>query len=329
MEINQLQQQLSAKLDAFIKALPALPVELYSPVAYTLNLGGKRVRPILVMLGTDLFDGNIELAADLALAIELFHNFSLIHDDIMDQAPLRRGKPTVYRKWNPNIAILSGDATLVKAYQLIANANLKPASKVEILKVFNNVALQVCEGQQFDMNYEASLSVTVEQYLTMIKLKTAVLLGGAFQIGALIAEASADPAMAAYEIGLNLGIAFQLQDDYMDVFGDADKFGKMVGGDIKSNKKTYLLLKALELAKNEPAVNQRLQSALQMTPEFHEDKVLIVKEIYIQLGVGELLLRELQNYFIAAQQKLAALPVAPEKKAHLSKFIESLVTRDY
>ena len=281
------------------------------------------------MLGTDLFDGNIELAADLALAIELFHNFSLIHDDIMDQAPLRRGKPTVYRKWNPNIAILSGDATLVKAYQLIANANLKPASKVEILKVFNNVALQVCEGQQFDMNYEASLSVTVEQYLTMIKLKTAVLLGGAFQIGALIAEASADQAMAAYEIGLNLGIAFQLQDDYMDVFGDADKFGKMVGGDIKSNKKTYLLLKALELAKNEPAVNQRLQSALQMTPEFHEDKVLIVKEIYIQLGVGELLLRELQNYFIAAQQKLAALPVAPEKKAHLSKFIESLVTRDY
>ena len=221
------------------------PHKLYDPIAYTMSHGGKRLRPLLTLLACDLFSGDVEKALYPALAIEVFHNFTLVHDDIMDKAPLRRGKETVYKKWDSNIAILSGDTMFALAYQYALNtdSNLVP----KILSVFSQAAIEVCEGQQFDMDFETSPSVSIDEYLEMIRLKTAVLIAVSLQIGAIIGDASEEEIIEMYNFGNNLGMAFQLKDDLLDVYGEQEKFGKKTGGDIVANKKTYLFLKALEL----------------------------------------------------------------------------------
>ena len=224
------------------------PQELYQPVNYILKLGGKRLRPVILLMSYNLFKETVEKALPAAFAIEIFHNFSLLHDDIMDEAPLRRGQPTVHIKYDVNTGILSGDVMLIYAYQYILQ--LEDQSNIPaLMRIFNKVAIEVCEGQQYDMNFETSQEVKIVDYLKMIELKTSVLLAGAMKMGAVIAGAPEKDANHLYEFGKNIGIAFQLQDDILDTFGDPEKFGKKVGGDIAQNKKTYLLLKAMELAK--------------------------------------------------------------------------------
>ena len=232
---NQIEEALKAK------NYGSNPKELYEPIAYIMSLGGKRLRPVLVFMACDFFDGDISQALHPAIAIELFHNFTLVHDDLMDNAPLRRNQPTVHEKWNSSIAILSGDVMMVRAYQELCQAKVNYLP--ELLKVFSETAVKVCEGQQYDMNYESMQKVSIAQYLKMIELKTAVLLGGALKIGSIVGGAKEEEAQLLFDFGKNIGIAFQLQDDILDVYADAAKFGKQKGGDIIANKKTYLLLK--------------------------------------------------------------------------------------
>src|SRR3978361_2125846 len=240
-ELQLLIEQALAELE-----VPQYPAELYEPIKYILSLGGKRMRPALLLMACDLFGGDVKKAISAALAIEVFHNFTLMHDDIMDNAPLRRGKTTVHERWNNNVGILSGDVMLIEGYKLMMQVDqplLRP-----ILNIFNETAVGVCEGQQLDMEFETRNNVGIDEYITMIRLKTAVVLGGALKIGALIGGASTADATLMHTFGEQLGIAFQWQDDILDVYGDPEKCGKQVGGDIISNKKTYLLLKALESA---------------------------------------------------------------------------------
>lgn len=304
---------------------PSHPAELYEPITYLMDLGGKRMRPVLLLMSTELFGGSLEKAIDPAMAIEVFHNFTLMHDDIMDKAPLRRGKATVHEKWNANVAILSGDVMLVEGYKLLSNLEaslLKP-----VLKVFNETAVGVCEGQQIDMNFESRDHVPVVEYLEMIRLKTAVLLGGALKIGALIAGAKPEDAERIGEFGENLGIAFQLQDDILDVYGDPDKFGKQVGGDILANKKTFLLIKAQELATQTYA--EDLSKWLKKTDFQAEEKVQAVTAIYNQLGIRSLAEQAMQNYAEKALKQLKAIQVPEERKTALREFAEQLLVREH
>lgn len=303
---------------------PAQPKELYQPIAYLMSLGGKRLRPALVLMATDLFGGDVEEAISPALAIELFHNFTLMHDDIMDNAPLRRGKPTVHEKWNASVAILSGDVMFVKAYKLMIQ--VRPEILSGVLEVFNKTAVEVCEGQQIDMNFEVRQNVSIAEYLEMIRLKTAVLLGGALKIGALIGKANAENADLLYQFGENLGIAFQLQDDILDVYGDPEKFGKQVGGDIICNKKTYLLIKALELAKDQDA--KTLELWLQQTNFDTTEKVEAVKGIYNRLNIRQIAEKAMQQHATKALQALENIDVAPENKSILLGFAEMLMARE-
>ncbi|RKD16205.1 isoprenyl synthetase [Pelobium manganitolerans] len=303
---------------------PAQPKELYQPIAYLMSLGGKRLRPALVLMATDLFGGDVEEAISPALAIELFHNFTLMHDDIMDNAPLRRGKPTVHEKWNASVAILSGDVMFVKAYKLMIQ--VRPEILSGVLEVFNKTAVEVCEGQQIDMNFEVRQNVSIAEYLEMIRLKTAVLLGGALKIGALIGKANAENADLLYQFGENLGIAFQLQDDILDVYGDPEKFGKQVGGDIICNKKTYLLIKALELAKDQDA--KTLELWLQQTNFDTTEKVEAVKGIYNRLNIRQIAEEAMQQHATKALQALENIDVAPENKSILLGFAEMLMARE-
>jgi geranylgeranyl diphosphate synthase type II len=283
------------------------PKELYEPMEYIVSLGGKRLRPVLVLAGYQLFNDTVEKAIPAAIAIELFHNFSLIHDDIMDQAPLRRNKATVHKKWNENIAILSGDAMLVKAYQELCKTNSEKLP--ELLNIFSQTAVKVCEGQQLDMNYEKQNKVSIQQYLKMIELKTAVLLGASLQLGAVIAGAKAEDAQHLYDFGKHVGIAFQLQDDILDVYADAEKFGKQQGGDIVSNKKTFLLLKALELSESNRYLKEELHQWIH-APEFNPtEKIQAVTNIFNFLNIPELARKEMQlhyNLAIASYNKLSS-----------------------
>src|SRR3569833_2778488 len=246
-ELHELQDIIS---DA-VKELnfPGYPAQLYEPITYILSMGGKRMRPALLLMACDLFGGDVEKALPPALAIEVFHNFTLMHDDIMDNAPLRRGKTTVHERWNQNAAILSGDVMLIEGYKLMMQVDNHILR--DVLNIFNETAVGVCEGQQLDMEFETREVVGIDEYIEMIRLKTAVVLGGALKIGALIGGASADDAALLSAFGVQLGVAFQLQDDILDVYGNPEKFGKQVGGDIISNKKTYLLIKAKELANSQ------------------------------------------------------------------------------
>ncbi|GAA4909746.1 polyprenyl synthetase family protein [Mucilaginibacter defluvii] len=322
-KLAELQDIISEALNRY--TLPAQPAELYEPIRYILTLGGKRLRPALVLMACDMFGGDVEAAVQPALAIEVFHNFTLMHDDIMDNAPLRRGKATVHEKWNSNIAILSGDVMMVEANKLMMQVDdrvLRP-----VLDIFNETAQGVCEGQQYDMNFEQHNTVAVDKYIDMIRLKTAVLLGGALRIGALIGGASIADAENIYHFGVNLGIAFQLQDDILDVYGDPLKFGKQVGGDILSNKKTYLLIKALELAKDDAAID--LHNWLAARTYNPAEKVSAITAIYNSLQVKQQAEEAMNSYAEKAYQYLTAISVAENQKQFLHEFADGLMVRDY
>jgi geranylgeranyl diphosphate synthase, type II len=321
--IPQLQQLITDTLAQ--KKYGHTPVELYEPIDYIMSLGGKRLRPCLLLMACDMFGGDIEKALSAALGIEVFHNFTLMHDDIMDKAPLRRGKLTVHEKWNTNVAILSGDVMMVEANRLmmlVDDSILRP-----VLDVFNETATGVCEGQQIDMNFESRDKVSVDEYINMIRLKTAVLLGGLMKIGALIAGASQKDASLLYNFGEQLGIAFQLQDDILDVYGDPEKFGKQVGGDILSNKKTYLLIKALELAKGDNLA--RLNHWLAAADFDAIEKVSAVRDIYAGLGIREQAENEMNKYAQSAMQSFEAINVSAERKTVLKEFADQLLVREY
>ena len=321
--IPQLQQLVTGALAK--KKYGHTPVELYDPIDYIMSLGGKRLRPCLLLMACDMFGGNVEQAVQPALAIEVFHNFTLMHDDIMDKAPLRRGKPTVHEKWNTNIAILAGDVMMVEANKLIMQVDNSILRQV--LDVFNNTAVGVCEGQQIDMNFETLNTVSIDEYINMIRLKTAVLLGGTLQIGAIIGGASVRDAELLYNFGEQLGIAFQLQDDILDVYGDPEKFGKQVGGDILSNKKTYLLIKALELAQGEN-LNQ-LNHWLAATSYNPAEKVNAVKGIYNQLSIRAHAEDEMNKYAQMAMQNLESINLSDERKSILKEFADMLLVREH
>jgi len=300
------------------------PVLLYEPIIYILNLGGKRLRPIVAMLSCEVFGGNYKNALDAALAIEMFHNFSLVHDDIMDEALLRRGKVTVHEKWNDNTAILSGDAMLVLANQLLESYDSSIFKSLTTL--FNKTALEVCEGQQYDMDFELSNNVTINDYLKMIKLKTAVLVATSFKMGSIIANASEEDSNNIYDFGLNLGIAFQLQDDYLDCFGNQETFGKQIGGDIINNKKTFLYLNALEKASKKDK-ELLLNWFSNIDKLKNGEKVKSVVAIYKKYYIPDLIKAKIQYYTNLAFASLNKLQILEEKKEILKKFGLDLMNR--
>jgi geranylgeranyl diphosphate synthase type II len=300
------------------------PDGLYHPIKYILDLGGKRMRPLLVLMAADLYGAPLEDALPAAMAVEVFHNFSLVHDDIMDAAPLRRGKPTVHQKWDANTGILSGDAMLIMAYQYLeqyGGETFKP-----LTALFSKTALQVCEGQQFDMDFEGRDDVTLEEYLHMIAYKTAVLLGCALQMGALIGGAPEKEQLAIYNFGMSLGIAFQLQDDYLDVFGDPETFGKQVGGDIIENKKTFLYLQGLELAT--PAEAQELKDLYSVKPKEPTSKVNRVKQIFCDSGADLAIQQQISRYTDTAFEQLENLEGNQSAKQALRAFGAWLLQRN-
>tara|TARA_R110000744_G_scaffold298366_3_gene408050 strand:+ start:320 stop:1303 length:984 start_codon:yes stop_codon:yes gene_type:complete len=299
------------------------PKNLFEPVQYILGLGGKRLRPILTLMTAEVFGGKAKDAMDAALAVEMFHNFSLVHDDIMDDAPLRRGKTTVHEKWDVNTGILSGDAMLILSYQFFESY---PAETyVELTKLFSKTALEVCEGQQYDVDFETRDDVTIPEYLKMIEYKTSVLVAAAMKMGAIVAKASPKDADAIYEFGRNLGIAFQLQDDYLDAFGDPKTFGKQVGGDIMENKKTYLYLKSLENASKDD--QDGLLHLYSIKPEDSTAKVEAVKTIFKESGAVEETKKAIKNFTQKAFDALSETGLPEKNKALLKQFGKSLMER--
>jgi len=299
------------------------PRNLYDPIDYILGLGGKRMRPVLTLMAAEIFDCHFEKALPAAMAVEVFHNFSLVHDDIMDDAPLRRGKETVHEKWNLNAGILSGDAMLILAYQYFEQ--YRPEIFRDLAKLFSKTALEVCEGQQWDVDFETREDVTIPEYLKMIEYKTAVLVGAAMRMGAIIAETSEEQAQLIYDFGLNLGIAFQLQDDYLDIFGNPETFGKQIGGDIIENKKTYLYLKAM--AFSDKAQTEQLQHLYSIQPHDNREKIDSVAAIFKVSGAAEATQRAIKAYTLTAFETLDRLHVAEDKKQALRKFGENLMER--
>ncbi|MBB6005399.1 polyprenyl synthetase family protein [Arcicella rosea] len=300
------------------------PEELYEPIRYLMSLGGKRMRPLMTLMATALFTDDWQKAIKPATAVEVFHNFTLMHDDIMDKAPLRRGKPTVHAKWNDNTAILSGDVMLVQAYELLMFVEDSKFKKA--LKRFNRTAAEVCEGQQLDMNFENRENVSEEEYLEMIKLKTSVLLGYALELGGIIGGGSEKSCDLLYNIGLNIGLGFQLKDDLLDVYGDPEKFGKQVGGDIISNKKTFMLIEALEKADGETKV--ALNKWLSLKEFDATEKVKAVTAIYDTLGIREVATVKINTYFDKAFEALESLKVDEDRKLILRTFAETLIDRE-
>ncbi|MDP1623553.1 MAG: polyprenyl synthetase family protein [Bacteroidales bacterium] len=279
------------------------PQRLYQPITYTLDLGGKRLRPVLVLMSCEIFGGDIEKAVYPAMGVEIFHNFTLLHDDIMDNAPLRRGNKTVHQKWDTNTAILSGDTMFVIAYEHVAKTD--PALLPQVLDLFNDTARKVCEGQQYDMDFETQASVTISDYMTMIRLKTAVLIACSLKLGAIIASASERDAEKIYNLGIELGLAFQLQDDFLDAFGDTSKFGKAIGGDIVTNKKTFLFIKAFELAKGD--------TLIQLTNYYFDKEITATQKtegivnIYKKLEIDSIIRQEIEYRYRKALEILESL----------------------
>ena len=299
------------------------PTSLYAPAQYILQLGGKRIRPLLALMAADAVEGTYEKALPAALAVEIFHNFSLVHDDIMDEAPLRRGKPTVHEKWDVNTAILSGDVMLVNAYQCL---NVYPPELFSALTpLFSLTAQQVCEGQQYDMDFPLQESVSQEAYLHMIKFKTAVLLGCSLQMGAMVGGLSKEDSQAFYDFGIQLGLAFQLQDDYLDAFGDPETFGKQVGGDIIENKKTLLYLLALENGTPEERIV--LSTLFSSSSANLEEKVERVKAIFKSTKADEKIQVLIKDYTDQALKTVEAFAISSEKKAVFTAFAQELMER--
>ncbi len=299
------------------------PASLYEPIRYLMNIGGKRMRPLLVLLGYSLFKKSVKQAVPYAVAVEAFHNFTLMHDDIMDNAPLRRGNVTVHEKWNVNTAILSGDVMLVKVYNMFLT--LKPETLKPVLKAFNTCAAEVCEGQQWDMEFETMSPVTVEQYIHMIRQKTAVLLGFSLELGGMLAGASKTDCKALREFGINIGIGFQLMDDLLDAYADPKKFGKQVGGDIIANKKTFLLITALERANKQQQTE--LQQWLQAKKFNKQTKVKAVKQIFNALQIPELTEAKIKHYFDKGFRQLEKVGGNKTAKKVLKTFTEELIAR--
>ncbi|QED38717.1 polyprenyl synthetase family protein [Antarcticibacterium arcticum] len=300
------------------------PVNLYEPISYILHLGGKRLRPVLVLMSAEVFESSFKKALSASLAIEVFHNFSLVHDDIMDDAPLRRGKATVHERWDVNTGILSGDAMLIYSYQLLENYD-GPIFK-ELLQLFNSTAMRVCEGQQYDVDFATQDDVEIKDYLKMIEYKTAVLVAAALQMGAIIAETTPQNKQAMYEFGRLLGIAFQLQDDYLDAFGDPETFGKQVGGDIIENKKTFLYLTALQMA---DAVEARqLEHLYSINPGEATAKIEAVKQIFENSGASLRAREEIKKYTNKAFEALEELDIPEDRKALLRDFGQDLMNRE-
>ena len=300
------------------------PASLYEPIDYILTLGGKRLRPVLTLMSADFFGGNYKQALDASLAVEMFHNFSLVHDDIMDNAPLRRGHQTVHEKWDVNTGILSGDAMLILAYQLFET--YRPEVFMQLAVLFSKTALEVCEGQQYDVDFETRNDVTISQYIKMIEYKTAVLIGASLQMGAIIAEASQSCQEKIYAFGKNLGIAFQLQDDYLDAFGNPLTFGKQVGGDIIANKKTFLYLTALQ--KSTPAEAQELSSLFASMPKDPLEKITAVKEIFVCSGAAKATEDEIARYTNTSISLLQDIKISQQHKDTLKSFADFLMNRN-
>jgi len=299
------------------------PKNLYEPIEYILGLGGKRMRPVLTLMAAEVFDTDYKVALPAAMAVEVFHNFSLVHDDIMDDAPLRRGKVTVHEKWNINTGILSGDAMLILAYQYFEQ--YEPTIFRDLAKLFSKTALEVCEGQQWDVDFEERNNVTIPEYLKMIEYKTAVLVAAAMKMGAIVAKTSEKEADLIYDFGLNLGLAFQLQDDYLDAFGDPATFGKQVGGDIIENKKTYLYLKALEFSSAEKA--SELQQLFSLQLEDNLEKIETAKTIFNESGASKATQEAIEMYTFKAFETLEKMDINAEKKSILKTFGENLMGR--
>lgn len=300
------------------------PENLYEPIHYILKLGGKRMRPVLTLMIAEIFNIDYKKALPAALAVEVFHNFSLIHDDIMDNAPLRRGQITVHEKWNINTGILSGDAMLILAYQYFEQ--YEPKTFQDLAKLFSKTALEVCEGQQYDVDFETRDNVTISEYLKMIEFKTAVLVAAAMKMGAIIADTSKENGNLIYDFGLNLGIAFQLQDDYLDAFGDPATFGKQVGGDIIENKKTYLYLKAIAFCT--PNEKEQLEQLFSDKTIDSSEKISLVKNIFNTTGASQATQIAIQEYTFKAIETLNKMDISPDKKALLMAFGENLMNRN-
>jgi len=319
--IRDYQQSFLAHLKAFTG--DKQPKNLYQPIDYILHLGGKRLRPVLTLMAAHIFQERYDEALNAALCVEVFHNFTLVHDDIMDAAPVRRGQITVHKKWDVNTAILSGDAMLILAYKLLENYDDSTFGALN--KIFTKTALEVCEGQQHDIDFETRVSVTEDEYLKMIEYKTAVLVGAALKMGAIVANASKADQNAIYDFGRLLGIAFQLQDDYLDAFGDPKSFGKQVGGDIIENKKTYLYIKALEFADQEHQL--KLLGWFKKQPDDPTQKIEAVKQIFENSGAKKAIITAVEDYTNKAFHVLSTLNASEEKKALLKSFGLQLMQR--
>lgn len=328
--IQDFQNKINEAIEKLSAELSVSPAELYEPAKYMLALGGKRIRPLFVLMACELFNEKTDDAVSSALAVELFHNFTLVHDDIMDNAPLRRNKPTVHSKWNNSTAILSGDVMMVKAYQLISKSKLNPDILISVLATFNEMAIKVCEGQQLDLNYEALFQISIPQYFKMIELKTAVLLAACLKIGALIGGAKEEDAKNLYEFGKNTGIAFQLQDDLLDIYGEEEKFGKLKGGDIIANKKTFLLLKTFDVASNNHYLKEELSQWMGNKTTNEKDaaeKVKAVTRIYDFVNIKKITEEEITTYHKKALVAIEKVTVVPEKKKFLIALTSSLLNR--
>tara|TARA_B110000046_G_scaffold49092_1_gene54639 strand:- start:29122 stop:30096 length:975 start_codon:yes stop_codon:yes gene_type:complete len=317
---QELSKQVEAEINGF--DFSGNPNELYDPISYTMTLGGKRIRPTLCLLAAQLFRGDLKKAMNLAMAVEVFHNFTLVHDDIMDEAPIRRGKPAVHAKWNRDVAILSGDVMFVQAYQLLEKGN--PEKLNQMLSVFNQTAIEVCEGQQFDMNFETRDDVTADNYIEMIRLKTGVLLACSLQLGAFESGASEQDAKLIYEFGEKIGIAFQIQDDFLDCYAKQEDFGKRVGGDIISNKKTFLMLTALEKADEKQS--GKIENLMSSSTS-DDERVAGVLEVYNELNIPSLTKSAMQNYFDESLAALNQIEANADLKKPLVDLAEMLMMR--
>lgn len=324
--IEELQSRISGEIkNEIFRLKEKTPANLYEPIAYALSMGGKRLRPVMVALSYNLFRDNIERSFPAAMAIEVFHNFTLLHDDIMDRAEMRRNRLSVYKKYTENIAILSGDAMSIMAYNYLLKGNYKVLEPM--MRLFSQTALEVCEGQQYDMDFESRMDVSIQEYMNMIRLKTAVLLACSLKLGALAACAPAKTADLIYVFGLNLGIAFQLQDDLLDVFAVQDKFGKKIGGDIISNKKTFLLLKALEIAEN--STKKSLQEWIGKKDFNGDEKIEIITNIYKELNIKTITESYINEFYQSALNVFEEIDVAPAKKSELYRLAGMIMDRDH
>ncbi|RGL00776.1 polyprenyl synthetase family protein [Prevotella disiens] len=312
-------------VNEYLNSLPynRKPSSLYEPIKYVLDLGGKRIRPILMMLSYNLYKENPKTILSSACALETYHNYTLLHDDLMDEAPLRRGQQTVHTKWNNNQAILSGDSMLVLAYERLAQVDTKHLQAV--LNLFTETALQIGEGQQYDMEFEHRNDVTVDEYIEMIRLKTSVLLACATKMGALLADASAEDAENLYKFGEQIGLAFQLQDDYLDVYGDSKVFGKKIGGDITSNKKTYMLITAFNRANDKQRAE--LEEWINKTAFVTEEKIAAVTRLYNEIGVDKLAKEKMDYYYEQGKQYLQAVKLPEEQKKELLAYAADMMSR--